>query len=228
MFCSSCNAQLSDEAIYCPYCGTRVSFDVSEDKTEKTISFSNDDNGTDHVSVGVESNANQGDYMTETDTSKESLLPMGWFKFLIYFSLGAGAVGSIFTAISYFTGLVYISEDGTVIADVVYSVFPSLLPIDMICAVYYLAMAVFMVVTRFSLARFKRRGPGFVVSVYVAQAIFGVIYTVAVLFALEGSGIVDVSGIVDTSSTVLTFATNVVMAVVNRIYFKKRAALFVN
>ncbi len=224
MFCSKCNAQLSDEAIYCPYCGAKVKVDDVADGTDDHANVDNSDIGSNYVT----DYGNCGDYKTEDSSSAQPETSMKWFKFLIYFSLFAGAVGSLFSAISYLTGFMYLSEDGTVIADLVYQVFPRLKTVDLVFAFYYLAMAAFMVYTRFQLSSFKKRGPKLVTVLYVAEAVSYVLYVVMVAFAVEGNGFIDVSSIVDGASVGSTIVTSIAMAVVNHIYFKKRAHLFVN
>ncbi len=235
MFCSKCNAQLSDEAIYCPYCGTKVKADATADNTNSF--FNNSDvegdnrRSDDYTSIGsnyVTDYGNYGDYKTEDSPSAQPDMPMKWYKFLIYFSLFAGAVISFLTAMAYFTGAMYIAEDGTIISDIVYMVFPSLKTVDVIFASYYLVMTVLMVFTRFQLSSFKRRGPRLVIFLYIAEAVSYVLYLVMVLFALEGNGLVDPSSIVDGASMGSTIATSIVMAIINHVYFKKRAHLFVN
>ena len=240
MFCFKCNAQLSDEAIFCPYCGVRLKgeakeFTVKKEKTPRDdfadVYSENSEKGDGGYTSTTQSfnadSGNYGDYRTEYSEPVPQKT-MKWFKFLIYFSLFAGALASLYMAIIYYTGAVYISAEGTVIAETVYSVFPTLKTVDLIYAVYYVGMAVFMVVTRFMLSGFKKIAPRLVVLIYVIQAFSYIAYVGMVIFAVEGSGLVNVADIVDVSSIGSTVVTSIIMAVANHVYFKKRAYLFVN
>lgn len=143
--------------------------------------------------------------------------PMGWFKFLIYFGLFAGAVLNVINAISFFTG----SQYGSV-GNMVYIVFPSLKAIDIVTAILMLGAAVLAIFTRVQLAGYKKKGPTLVMAVYGLNALINIFYVIGV--ALSVGNLIDASSY---SSNVVVAIVSIVMIVVNNIYFKKRSNMFV-
>ncbi len=155
---------------------------------------------------------NNNGYYTQPDP------PMKWHKFLIYFSLWAGALFTFLSGVSYLTGRQY---DGN--ADQVYSVFSGLKTVDMIFGIIYIAIAIFMIYVRFQLAGFKRGAPGKLISLYVIQlvAIFAYTLVVSVTIHIPWSEIFNFS-------IIPSLIVSIVMIFVNRYYYSKRAHLFVN
>ena len=144
-------------------------------------------------------------------------LSMSWFKFLINFALFAAAVLNLYSAVLYLTGFVY--EQAGSSAWRVYAYFDGLQVVDIIYGVLLVAVAVFCVITRFKLAKFKAVAPKLLTILYLANIALVVVYTVAASIIFETFGASDlVVGV--TGPLILLF--------VNRAYFKKRAHLFVN
>ena len=82
---------------------------------------------------------------------------LGWYHFCIYFALFAGALVQIVNAFRLFAGLDYISSGYE--PEQVYAIFSSLKMVDMLFGALFIAMAVFVIVTRFLLAKLKKVGP---------------------------------------------------------------------
>lgn len=143
---------------------------------------------------------------------------MGWHKFLIYFSLWAGAVLNLFSGITTLTGASYGEMRG-----LVYATFGALRVLDMAYGLCLIALAVLCVVTRFQLAGFKALGPKLLMGVYGVNLVSAVGYV-----ALAGAILqVGVGDLLDTTM-ITSLVTSAVMMVVNYTYYKKRADLFVN
>ena len=142
--------------------------------------------------------------------------PMGWYKFLIYFSLFASAFFNLCTAIGYMTGLVY--EES---AELVYAAFPSLRTLDFLYAIALILFAAYCLYTRFRLADFKKNGPACLLAIYVISAAIPLIYALAAASVLPEMG--DV-----VSSAAGGLLPNVVLFLINRTYFKHRQHLFVH
>ncbi len=142
--------------------------------------------------------------------------PMKWYKFLIYFSLWAGGIMNILGALPYLTGSIY---EGA--AEFVYAAFPKLKFLDLFLAIALIALGVFCIITRYSLANFEAKGPTLLMLVYAANIVVPVIYLAA------SYSIIDVTPEIDPE-TVGSLASSAIMIVVNKIYFDKRKDLFVN
>ncbi len=146
-------------------------------------------------------------------------LPMGWFKFLIYFSLFAGAALNLFSAINLFTGMSYETEFGNV-RDLAYGLFEGLEALEMITAIGCLLLAVFGIVVRFRLSGYKADGPKMLTALYVCSLTVSLIYLVGLFIVTDGEATMD-------SSMVGNLCMSVAMTISNSIYFKKRKHLFV-
>ena len=104
--------------------------------------------------------------------------PMKWFKFLIYFSLFAGALLNLSNGINYITGNIYMIEIN-VSAEIVYGFWwQGLKTADIIYGALMIASAVVAVVARFKLAKFKEDGPKFLYATYAIDMVSPVLYYV--------------------------------------------------
>lgn len=145
---------------------------------------------------------------------------MGWFKFLIYFALFAGAVVNVMFSINYLTGSIYLAQsNGEISAAVLYSIYGSLRAVDVIYGILLLALAGLGVYTRFRLAQYRKDGPKLLYILYGAGAASSVLYCIAVL---------AVSGMNQLSAVIGSLGTSAVMVIVNIKYFNERKELFVN
>lgn len=159
----------------------------------------------------------QPNFQTYEEPVKQ--MPMKWFKFLIYFSLFAAAVINIINALPMLTGSQYGSS-----AEAVYDTFEMLRGFDLFFGVFCLALAVLNIYTRFRLAGYRRNGPTMLSLSYVAILIYDVLYIIGANIVLPEF----VLEAVDFTGMYSNMAVAVVMLIVNNIYFKKRAHLFVN
>ena len=147
--------------------------------------------------------------------------PMKWHKFLIYFALIAGAIGNALVAVLTFSGVLYLmTSNGEVTADMVYSVFPGMKPVNMVYAAALLISAVWGVVTRQKLAKFKHEGPVFLNILYIASGVLSFVYVAA--------GSVIAGRNMFTVSIFSGLVTTIIIVICNYIYFGKRAELFKN
>lgn len=142
-------------------------------------------------------------------------MPMKWFKFLIYFGLWVGALSNLGNGLGLLTGSVY---DG--MAAYVYTIYSSLHSVDLIFGFAFLAVAAFTIVVRFKLAGFKKDGPTLLYTIYVINVVVGLAYALTVS-SIIGEPAVD-------SSFIGSLIGSVTAVIVNMVYFKKRAHLFVN
>lgn len=141
-----------------------------------------------------------------------------WHKFLIYFALWAGALLNAATGVRYITGNIYGAN-----VSAVYNRFPGLKTVDVVMGLLCIALAAYMLVVRFQLAGYKTGAPNKLVSLYLINAGINLVY----LFAASASTGLSLSDLIDA-----TFWTSVIgsaaYALINKNYYDKRAALFVN
>ena len=134
--------------------------------------------------------------------------PMKWYKFLIYFSLFAGAIAS---AIGVVSSLVLIlTELGTYLANI------PLLAVEIAYAACNLIFACFALYTRNALVKYKKNAP---LCLYVCYGISGLSEVVYGAYTyIEGS--------FDLLSVIVGVITIVAMIAANYIYFTKRKDMF--
>lgn len=161
---------------------------------------------------------------TDTPSSKQSDnyggFSMKWYKFLIYFALWAGGIINIIMGINYLSGGIYAAtSDAQVTAEMVYSAFGGLKAVDVVYGLVVVALGALQIYTRFRLAKFKTNGPKLLYICYAAGGVASLIYSIAV-GSITGTGL--------DSSAIGSLVLNVVLFVLNYIYFNKRKSLFVN
>ena len=143
---------------------------------------------------------------------------MKWHKFLIYFSLWAGAALNGISALAMITETQYGSN-----RVMVYMVYPSMRTVDVLFGLLLIAVSVYTIYTRFQLARFKIGAPRKLNWVYALSLTFSLLY-LAVAAAVIGLPLGDMMD----SDTWATIPTSIAMMVVNSVYYGKRSELFVN
>ena len=149
----------------------------------------------------------------------ENTKPMKWHKFLIYFSLWAGAVLLVLGGISFIAGKVY-GEMGARI----YQAFPAMRFVDIAYGLALIGVAAYMIYTRFQLAGFREGAPQ------------KLLILLALSPVLEWGYFLLVSAVTGVSITQIRsgggFVGELIGAVIgiwlHKIYYGKRAELFVN
>jgi len=145
--------------------------------------------------------------------------PMKWFKFLIYFSLFAGAALNLINGITTILGTQYGEY-----AELVYATFGSLRTFDIACGIYLILLAIFTIYVRFRLSGFRKNGPKLFMFVYVGIIVFTLIQTFGSMAILPQ----EAWGDLNFTSVGTNIATNIAYMAINYTYLKKRAHLFVN
>lgn len=241
MYCTKCGTQVPDNSAFCTACGAKLVQPTGSAASQNQSSPQQNNSQasaqqnapytyTPNRQQGYSQNG-QPVYQNPTPVYQPqdpTMLPMKWYKFLIYFVLFAGAVMDIIAAIAVVTGALYnfqfTAQNGfeyhASTAGLVYHKYQGLQAVDIIYGVLCVADAIFAIYTRFSLSSFKRNGPTCVLIRYALSAAIPLLYTFAVT-AITGATAVS-------SSIVSTVVVATVMIFVNRIYFNKRKALFIN
>lgn len=189
-FCPNCGNQIPDDSRFCPNCGVTL-------QDMQQASFTR-----------------QNDYQRN---QVNSMMPMNWYKFLIYFSLFVTALVYVYTAFQGFTGAQYGGS-----AALVYAYFKALKVVDMAMAISCVGLAVFSILVRQKLANYQSDGPKMLTILYVLGTIVPIIYVVLATAVIgDGSGEI-------ISSMLPSVLGNIVMIFVNKKYFDNRKHLFNN
>lgn len=142
-------------------------------------------------------------------------LPMKWFQFIIYVQLFLSALANLATGLGQLTGQMYGEGSG-----LVYRLFPALRAVDMGMGLASLALAAAAIVVRQKLARYRQGAPRLYLLFCGVSVGLSLVYAAAASLAL-GHLVLD-------ASVVVNLLGNVVLLLLNRVYFRRRAALFVN
>lgn len=197
MVCHRCGAQLDDGAPFCSACGAQQPQQPPQ-----------------YTQSPCEQVAPQSD-----PRPRQQEYPLGWHKFLIYFSLWANGIWNLFGAVEMFTGSLY-RWDGSSVASTVYSAYPVLKALDFVYGMLHIAIGVFFLCVRFQLAAFRRGAPKLLIGLYAAIIAAMVIYLMAL------GAIVGVDPL--TANSVGSLLGGAIMLIINSVYYRNRASLFVN
>ncbi len=199
MFCPRCGSQIPDNSNFCPRCAASLT-------------------GQSPAQAPVQPPVNFGQPVWNAPVAPApQALPLKWFKFLIYFALWAGAVGNLITAITFLTGVPYTMYGSS--AEEIYSALPALRVIDILYAIVLIGLSVYAFYVRSRLAHFKANGP---TTLYWLCGLLGGAsagYSLLVMIAAET---VNFSGVISS------VASTVIILLLERTYFQKRANMFVN
>lgn len=230
MFCGNCGNRIPDGQSFCTNCGARVA--------QGGNAPVNQPNG--QQQTYAQQPYNQQPYgqqpygQPQRPVSQPSNTvgghPMAWYKFLIYFSLFAGAILNAISGIMSLTGANY-HEDGSDYSEVFYKFFPGLQTVDIIFGILCIALAAFGIYVRFRLSGYCANGPKMLSLLYTAVAAMNVVYLIALYIVISGSAIgdrVDFSEIVNVVAIVSNSAVSIAMIGINKKYFDNRKELFVN
>lgn len=202
MNCKNCGSQIPEGNVFCTNCGAPI--DGQDPNTQYNPYAQNQ---------GPQFNPYQPPF------SPMAVTPMKWFKFLIYFSLWAGAVLNLLNGILFLTGAQY---EGA--KELVYALYSGLQTVDVVTGLLCIALAIFGIVTRFALAKYKKVGPKLLIIGYVGVIVVNLFYVVGTSIVLPEL----VGEIIDYQSYIVGCIGNAVMIILNYIYFNKRSHIFVN
>ena len=190
---------------FCPHCGAQLT-----------------DEGAQFCPACGNSITDTNSSTSEFNENSASQLPMNWYKFLIYFSLFAGAVINLIGGIAAITGIMYeVQTGGQATADMIYMYYGSSLKVaDVLYGIALVGLAAINIITRMKLAKYKADGPKFLYISYGVGMAISLIYIVAVT-AITRVSLID-------ASTVTQIIAMVVMLIINYKYFTRRSHLFIN
>ena len=229
MYCNQCGKQLPDDSVFCSACGAKVPSAVSAPTTEpapaaETAPAPEAVNPPAPAPVYTPAPAPLPDTQPRQEFSpycpppappETPEHPMRWFKFIIYVQLFLSALAYLVNFLCYLSGAYY-GDD----AELVYEVFPGMEALDVGMALLCLGLAVFALVVRSRLAKFKRSAP-MLLHIFLAVGIgITLAYVVAAIVITQQNLI--------TASSASNIIACIVMLACNCIYFGKRKELFTN
>lgn len=239
MFCQKCGASLTGQEAFCPNCGTVVLNKQQEQPAQNAQPFTQAGQQTQQTNqqfqqqsapnvgfipnygtpqMGVNPNT-WAEIKRNNCIYNENGVPMGigWLKFIVYFQLFASAVFSLINGIVFMSGALYGQQK-----ELVYSVFPSLQPMDVCMGIYSIIMAALCIVARFQLTGLKKIGPTMYYIIYISNVVLSLIY----VFVVYGGILGELTAV--PSSTFTSIASSVAFFVINIQYFGKRKIVFKN
>lgn len=162
------------------------------------------------------------DFCANAAEAEARVYSMRWFYFLIYFALFAAALSNLVSGIFYINGMLYFyPSGGEITAQEVYRVYgSSLRTLDIVFGIWQILLAVFAVVVRFRLARYKSGAPALFLTFLVVNMGWGLIYRF-IRFDLIGVSPFD-------SQLAGTLLLGILYVVLHYRYFSARAELFDN
>ena len=141
---------------------------------------------------------------------------MKWHKFLIYFLL---LLGALIFLIRGFGNLLDCFDGADAL---IHAAGTSAFAVTLFTGVCLLGIAALQLAARAALARFSRKGPKMAVAVYVSMAVLdGFILAAQQMRAVELDA--AIAGVVEMGCVV-----SALLAACNYLYYRKRAAMFVN
>lgn len=144
--------------------------------------------------------------------------PMKWFKFVIYVQLFVAFV------VNAFMGVINIMGGQS---KYVYSNVPSMKTLDGIYGVILIALAVYAIVVRFRLSKFRANGPRLYYAYLIAEYVLPIVYTVATIVIIKNSPVVQYFQ-PNYISVLSNLIMGIIMLTANFLYFSKRDYLFIN
>lgn len=241
MFCSNCGAQIPDGSAFCVNCGFRLGTAQPSDyqqpagqtyqtnpayqQPQQPEYWQTDYQQPQQPTYGQTAYGQPAYGQTAYRQPQQYYQPvqeqgMKWHKFLVYFSLWAGAIYNFVNGIKFMTGAQYEGKK-----DLVYAVIPNLKAPDIFFGFICVVVGIMAAVTAVSLLKYKASGPKLLTTTYIVGVAGSLIYVIMASSVLSKYN-VDLSSVYSSAS--VNIIVSVAMIIVNSIYYKKRAHLFVN
>lgn len=157
----------------------------------------------------------------QAQENKQPELGMKWFKFLIYFSLFAGALSNLFDGIVYIAGLG--GKFPEVFAEGYYFLPSNFRALEIIFGLVMIATAAGGIYVRFQLAGFKKNAPKCFYTFDIATMVISMVYSIIGTALATDDGISAIIGAI-----IGGVVGEGVFILCNVTYFNNRKHLFVN
>jgi hypothetical protein len=219
--CNSCGKENYEDALYCRYCGSRLNENVDVPPVEAKVgNIKTEECKEDAFSppVEIQPRISYGEN-THSEGPVDKPLGMKWYYFIINFQLWLFMLFRLAEGVQYILGYHY-SQYGLDKAQV-YQVFPLLNGLDLAFGVILLALIAFAFFTRRSLARYYRNGPKSYIALIAISYVLPIVYLV-LFSAVTGVPLAETIN----ANSVIRIVCGIVYAVLNVVYFRKRASMF--
>lgn len=234
MYCNNCGAQIPDGSPFCPSCGAQQTQQQAQQGYQQPQQgyqqpyqqqgyqqpYQQQAYQQPYQQQGYQQPYQQQGYQQPYGQPGMPQQGMKWHKFLVYFALWANAILNVIMGILSLTGSKYGAYK-----DMVYAYLPQMKAPDLVYGILLLVVAVLAVLTAVNLLKFKAKGPKLLTLLYIVSLAVAIIYIAWVMIALSGYG-ADMSS--DIGSVAGSIAGSILMIIINKIYYGKRAHLFVN
>lgn len=145
--------------------------------------------------------------------------PMKWHNFLVKIGLPLGAIANIAFAVLFITGYYYDSQGGS--SATVYRYYKSLQGLDIIYGLCLALCGVFTWQTRCALKDYRKSAPSMVMVLYGMNLATTLMYAVGILLVINAR---DFSSL---SEYVTTITSCILGIALHKVYYQKRAHMFV-
>ena len=208
MYCTNCGAYIQDGAKFCQNCGEKLAPGPEAEQNQQSSQ------------QNTETTFSKPDYSDYVEKNNSEMRPecsqLAWHKFLIYFILIIEAIFDLITAYNFISGAGFGVDKNYITAN-----FPDVVTVVKVNGYLYLALGLYTISTRNSLAKFKSGAPDKLTLMYVFSAFLAFLGNLLISPAF-GSESVSF-GIIITPVLHALF-----WILVNKSYYKKRQALFKN
>lgn len=217
MTCPVCGTNVPDGVQFCPGCGTPVQQQGMPNQQQ--MNYGQQGMPNQQMNNGQPMNGFQafGQQIFAQPTNQVYDMPMNWYKFLIFFALFFSAVMNIINGISTMAGAQYGGAFG---ASFVYAVFPGMRVLDILFGICCFGVSALDIVTRMKLAAFKKDGPKFITFIYLVNMALTILYVLIASIVIKSFA--------GSANLIINIAVSIGMIIANKIYFDKRAHMFVN
>lgn len=237
MYCTQCGNNIPDGMTTCNVCGAQLNQSMGTNGYQQPQQQAYQTNGyqqpqqqayqtngyqqpqqqayQQQYQQGRQNNIQQSAYAQNSGAE----LGMKWFNFVIYFQLFYNFVMNIYNGYMTCMGKHYRVTDTQL--RIIYNMSDGLQTIDIITGITMIGLAVYAIITRFSLAGFRKHGP----FMYYPLHIFNVLVSVIYILLVDA---IAIGVMVDFTRMYASIAVMVIMLICNIKYFGARKHLFVN
>ena len=227
MFCSQCGKPTKQGQNFCRFCGAPLQQKTNSDSADDSVfepaykeSIPSPTQGNSDLQQNSAPSPELSDEFSAStqELSSQTPMKMAWYRFLIYFSLFAGAFINFLTSLSLLMGRYYTNKKTT---EFLYNMYDDLRSLDILMALLLIMISAWGIFTRFRLARYRKNGPLYL-NIHYGSSIAW-----CLIFIYSLSSITNVSPTEIASAYIPSIIAGIILIVTNTLYFQKRKHLFI-